>query len=173
VCRDTSQNVGAAPKVSLIDDPASRFRVYQCSRPRNHRSAAMTKGIRRISGFIREFTYPVGLGTFDFYAYPAKAIVTRVEHTGNRILMTADAEIALKQQRDRRIVRVSPQARKSTSAASSAIGCPSLVCGQRSCGQRILPTIGGCCLFRLLEHDPEKWKPVFRKDHVQQRARAR
>jgi hypothetical protein len=40
----------------------------------------MTKGIRRISGFIREFTYPVGLGTFDFYAYPTKAIVTRVEH---------------------------------------------------------------------------------------------
>lgn len=56
---------------------------------------------------IREFTYPVGLGTFDFYAYPAKAFVTRVEHIGNRILVTADAEIALKQQRDRRIVRVS------------------------------------------------------------------
>ncbi|MEH2506541.1 hypothetical protein V1290_005352 [Bradyrhizobium sp. AZCC 1578] len=56
---------------------------------------------------IREFIYPVGLGTFDFYAYPAKAFVTRVEHIGNRILVTADAEIALKQQRDRRIVRVS------------------------------------------------------------------
>jgi hypothetical protein len=56
---------------------------------------------------IREFTYPVGLGTFDFYAYPAKAFVTQVEHVGNRILVTADAEIALKQQRDRRIVRVS------------------------------------------------------------------
>jgi len=47
---------------------------------------------------IREFTYPVGLGTFDFYADPAKAFVTRVEHIGNRILVTADAEIALKQQ---------------------------------------------------------------------------
>ena len=36
----------------------------------------------------------------------------------------------------------------------SAIGCPSKsvgkvrVCGQRSCGQRIAPTIGGCRLFR-------------------------
>ncbi len=76
----------------------------------------MTNGPYRLRSFspdvytfdvIREFTYPVGLGTFDFYAYPAKAFVTRVEHIGNRILVTADAEIALKQQRDRRIVRVS------------------------------------------------------------------
>jgi hypothetical protein len=55
---------------------------------------------------IREFTYPIGLGTFDFHAYPAKALITRVEHIGNRILLTADTEIAMKQQRDRRIVRV-------------------------------------------------------------------
>jgi len=29
----------------------------------------------------------------------------------------------------------------------------------------------GCWLFRpdFLEHDPEKWKPVFRKDHAQTR----
>jgi hypothetical protein len=55
---------------------------------------------------IREFTYPIGLGTFDFYAYPANAFVTRIEHIGHRMLVTAEAEIALKQQRDRRIVRV-------------------------------------------------------------------
>ena len=53
---------------------------------------------------IREFTYPIGIGTFDFYAYPAKALITRLEHIGGRILVTADAEIALKQQRDHRIV---------------------------------------------------------------------
>src|SRR5262249_13337405 len=29
---------------------------------------------------IREFTYPVGIGTFDFYAYPARTQITRVEH---------------------------------------------------------------------------------------------
>ena len=49
----------------------------------------MTNGPYRLRSFspevytfdvIREFTYPVGLGTFDFYAYPAKAFVTRVEH---------------------------------------------------------------------------------------------
>jgi hypothetical protein len=54
---------------------------------------------------IREFTYPVGLGTFDFYAYPAKAFVTGIERDGERMLATTEAEIALKQQRDRRVVR--------------------------------------------------------------------
>jgi hypothetical protein len=55
---------------------------------------------------IREFTYPVGLGTFDFYAYPAKAFVTGIERDGQRMLATTEAEIALKQQRDRRVVRM-------------------------------------------------------------------
>jgi hypothetical protein len=55
---------------------------------------------------VREFSYPVGLGTFDFYAYPAKAFVTGVERDGKRLLATTEAEVALKQQRDRRIVRI-------------------------------------------------------------------
>jgi len=55
---------------------------------------------------IREFTYPVGLGTFDFYAYPAKAFVTGIEHDGKRMQATTEAEIALKQQRDHRLVRI-------------------------------------------------------------------
>ena len=52
---------------------------------------------------IREFTYPIGIGTFDFHAYPAKALINRVERIGSRILVSTDAEIAVKQQRDRRI----------------------------------------------------------------------
>ena len=55
---------------------------------------------------IREFTYPVGLGTFDFYAYPAKAFVTGIERDGKHMLATTEAEIALKQQRDHRLVRI-------------------------------------------------------------------
>jgi hypothetical protein len=55
---------------------------------------------------VREFTYPIGLGTFDFHAYPAKALITRVEHIGNRILMTANAEISVKQQRDHKVTVV-------------------------------------------------------------------
>jgi hypothetical protein len=55
---------------------------------------------------VREFTYPVGIGTFDFHAYPPKAFVTRVEHIGNRVFVSADVDVAVKQQRDHRVVRV-------------------------------------------------------------------
>ena len=54
---------------------------------------------------VREFTYPIGLGTFDPFAYPARAIVTGIERTPDRFLVAADVEIAAKQQRDRRLVR--------------------------------------------------------------------
>lgn len=54
---------------------------------------------------VRDFTYPVGLGTFDGFAYPARALISGMEHAGNRVLVSADAEFAVKQQRDHRIVR--------------------------------------------------------------------
>jgi hypothetical protein len=60
---------------------------------------------------VREFTYPVGIGTFDPFAYPPRAIITSLERAGDRVLIGADAEIALKQQRDRRVVRL-PLARE-------------------------------------------------------------
>jgi hypothetical protein len=55
---------------------------------------------------VRDFTYPVGLGTFNAYAYPARAVLRRMEREGNRVLIAADAEFAAKQQRDHRLVRV-------------------------------------------------------------------
>jgi hypothetical protein len=54
---------------------------------------------------VREFTYPVGLGTFNGFAYPARALISGMEHAGNRVLVSADAEFAVKQQRDYRFVR--------------------------------------------------------------------
>ena len=54
---------------------------------------------------VREFTYPVGLGTFDPFAYPARAIVTGVEHAQESLLITADIEIFAKEQRNHRLVR--------------------------------------------------------------------
>ena len=54
---------------------------------------------------VRDFTYPIGLGTFDFYAYPPRAVIGQIERAGNRILVSADVELALKEQRNRRIVR--------------------------------------------------------------------
>jgi hypothetical protein len=55
---------------------------------------------------VREFTYPIGLGTFNSFAYPPRAWITGIEQEGNRILIAADAEFALKEQRDRRLVRM-------------------------------------------------------------------
>jgi hypothetical protein len=54
---------------------------------------------------IRDFTYPVGIGTFDPFAYPVRAIVTRIEADQQRFLISADVEIAVKEQRNRRLTR--------------------------------------------------------------------
>jgi hypothetical protein len=55
---------------------------------------------------VREFTYPIGIGTFNSFAYPPRASITGIEQEGNKILIAADAEFALKEQRDRRLVRM-------------------------------------------------------------------
>jgi hypothetical protein len=55
---------------------------------------------------IREFTYPIGLGTFDAYAYPPRADIIGIERVGDHILVAADVEIAVKQMRDRRLTRM-------------------------------------------------------------------
>jgi hypothetical protein len=58
-----------------------------------------------VLGVVRDFTYPVGIGTFDPLAYPPRALITSIERTGDQIMVAADAEIAVKHQRDRHIVR--------------------------------------------------------------------
>jgi hypothetical protein len=54
---------------------------------------------------VRNFSYPIGLGTFNAYAHPPRAVITGIERAGDRILVAADVELAVKQQRDRRLVR--------------------------------------------------------------------
>jgi len=54
---------------------------------------------------VRDFTYPVGLGTFNGFAYPARALIGTIERAGDLVLVSADAEFAVKQQRDHRLVR--------------------------------------------------------------------
>jgi hypothetical protein len=54
---------------------------------------------------IRDFTYPVGLGTFDIYPYPPQALITDIDRSGNRVLVAADYEISVKQQRFHRLER--------------------------------------------------------------------
>jgi hypothetical protein len=54
---------------------------------------------------VRDFTYPVGLGTFNGFAYPARALISAIERAGDLVLVSADAEFAVKQQRDHPLVR--------------------------------------------------------------------
>jgi hypothetical protein len=54
---------------------------------------------------VRDFTYPVGLGTFNGFVYPARALISAMERAGDLVLVRADAEFVVKQQRDHRLVR--------------------------------------------------------------------
>jgi len=54
---------------------------------------------------VRDPTYPVGLGTFNGFAYPARALISAMERAGDLVLVSADAEFAVKQQRNHPLVR--------------------------------------------------------------------
>lgn len=54
---------------------------------------------------VRDFTYPVGLGSFNQYTYPPRAIITTVARVGEQIVIAADVEMAIKAQRDHKTVR--------------------------------------------------------------------
>lgn len=55
---------------------------------------------------VRDYTYPIGLGLFNPYAYPPRALITGIERQENRVVIAADVEMAVKQQRDHRMVRI-------------------------------------------------------------------
>jgi len=59
-----------------------------------------------VLGVVRDFNYPVGLGTFDRFAYPPHALITAVERAASGIVLSADVEMAVKQQRDHRLQRL-------------------------------------------------------------------
>jgi hypothetical protein len=54
---------------------------------------------------FRDFTYPLGVGSYDRYAIPLRAYAAKVDAQGQRVEIHADVEVAQKFQRDLRIVR--------------------------------------------------------------------
>lgn len=54
---------------------------------------------------VRDLSYPVGLGTFDYLAIPLKAYVSKVENRGARLEMRAEVERVSRFQRSYEIVR--------------------------------------------------------------------
>ena len=54
---------------------------------------------------FRDFTYPLGVGSFDQYAIPVRAYVRAVERRGDRLAVQADVENVEKAGRSYKIVR--------------------------------------------------------------------
>ncbi len=54
---------------------------------------------------FRDFTYPLGVGSYDRYAIPRRAFVARVEARGERLEVHAEVETIQKFQREHRLVR--------------------------------------------------------------------
>jgi len=65
---------------------------------------------------FRDLSYPLGVGSYDAYAIPRRAFVTKVERENNRLRLFADIETIMKFQRSYDVVRehlqsVSPDVR--------------------------------------------------------------
>ena len=48
---------------------------------------------------VRELTYPHGVGSFNHYAYPPRAVITNVKRDANRVLVYVDVERVVQEQR--------------------------------------------------------------------------
>ena len=99
----------------LVSEPAARLRWKALAKfVAENGHLLVTNGPYRLASWspnrtvlavVRDFTYPVGIGTFDRFAYPPRALITSVQRDEDRILVASDVEIAEKQQRDHRLVR--------------------------------------------------------------------
>jgi hypothetical protein len=58
---------------------------------------------------FRDLSYPLGVGSFDSYAIPRRAYITKVERQEDRITLLGDIELVMKYQRSYDIVRQSLQ----------------------------------------------------------------
>jgi hypothetical protein len=58
---------------------------------------------------FRDLSYPLGVGSFDSYAIPRRAYITKVERQNDRITLFGDVELVMKYQRSYDIVRQSLQ----------------------------------------------------------------
>src|SRR5205085_4136800 len=54
---------------------------------------------------FRDFSYPLGVGTFDRYAFPLRAWVARVDRRGDRLEIEADVESVARSERTFTLVR--------------------------------------------------------------------
>lgn len=58
-----------------------------------------------VLGVVRELTYPWGVGAFDGYTYPPRAVITKAERSGDTVALSVDLEKVVKAQRRYNTVR--------------------------------------------------------------------
>jgi hypothetical protein len=54
---------------------------------------------------FRDLTYPLGVGSYDAYAVPRRAYITKIEYDGNRVRLLGDIETLVKFARSEKIER--------------------------------------------------------------------
>jgi hypothetical protein len=84
-------------------------------------------GTKAVLGVFRDPSYPKGLGSFNAYAVPLKAHVTRIERRGDGALVHTEAEWLERLGRDTRVVRGS-FAQRLAERLTGAGAPPALVC---------------------------------------------
>jgi hypothetical protein len=54
---------------------------------------------------FRDLTYPLGVGSYDAYAVPRRAYITKIEYDGNQVRLLGDIETLVKFARSEKIER--------------------------------------------------------------------
>jgi hypothetical protein len=116
---DEFEQVGYVPSALAghvtADDATARWsalkRFYE-----KHGHFLVTNGPYRLASWsddavvlevVRDFTYPLGVGSYDRYAIPLRAYVAKAEVRGDRLEVHADVDVVQKFQREYAIVRES------------------------------------------------------------------
>jgi hypothetical protein len=76
---------------------------------------------------FRDLSYPLGVGSYDAYAIPRRAFITKVEQEHNRLRLFADIETIMKFQRSYDVVRGHLQAVEPDVLKRSAPECRYMV----------------------------------------------
>jgi hypothetical protein len=81
---------------------------------------------------FRDLSYPLGVGSYDSYAVPRRAFITKVKREKDHLQIFGDAETIVKFQRDYRIERVPLQELPVAVANKAALECRFVIVDARS-----------------------------------------
>jgi hypothetical protein len=116
---DSAAQLGFVPPVLVGRVTADEAKVRWTALKRfyeKHGHFLVTNGPYRLASWsddavvlevVRDFTYPLGVGSYDRYAIPLRAYVAKAEVRGDRLEIQADVDVVQKFQREYAIVRES------------------------------------------------------------------